>query len=54
MTRGEYNKHMTLVLGHRKFTTDKPLAQISDTLPLTSDLGRIIIYCIHLIVLVYH
>ena len=23
---GVYNKHTTLVLGHQKFTTDKPLA----------------------------
>ena len=39
---GVYNKHMTLVLSHRKFAVDKPLAlQAQD--PLTLDSGRIFV-----------
>ena len=42
---GIFNKYTPLILGHRKFTTDKPFGSgfISGKLPLTSDSGHIFV-----------
>lgn len=53
---GAYNKHMTIVLGHWKFTTNKPLTLWTQGLSVVNfpDLGlRLYVWCINLIPVVY-